>query len=102
MGTNYDWVHPPCPTCERAPSNIHIGKSSMGWSFTWHKTDTLKSCQDWFAFMEKGHGKIVDEYGRDVSLDDFKALVERKRGEHKESTDRTDDDGCRFVDGEFC
>jgi hypothetical protein len=82
MGTNYyvDDPIPCCPTCGRRSDVYHIGKSSMGSAFLFrgYRDDSLTSAKAWFEYLA-GKG-IVDEYGRKHSLEDFRRLVESKRG----------------------
>ena len=87
----------PCEDCERE-TRIHIGKSSGGWTFGFHATDTIRSYPEWLAALEAG-GRIVDEYGRVHTLEDFQKLVESKRSapnNHADSYARSD--GRDFVD----
>lgn len=78
MGTNYYWNDgaPACPTCghERA-QEIHIGKSSGGWTFSFHGTDEIRSWRDWKKVLQSG-GQITNEYGDIVSFEEFRATVE--------------------------
>jgi hypothetical protein len=126
MGTNYYHERGSvethrCPRCgdrcERCEgeTRTHIGKSSAGWTFSFHATETIRSYRDWLAVLESG-GRIVNEYGEEVSLDEFKARVEGKRsspnshakealrgawGSHYASTQFLDPEGHSFNEGEF-
>lgn len=92
MGTNY-YHHMPltnptccakcggelcCETCDRP--RLHIGKSSAGWTFSFqaHKEPRIVSFQHWVERLRQG-GKIVDEYGRIVDLQEFTAMVASKQ-----------------------
>jgi hypothetical protein len=91
MGTNYYVMPAPCcPTCGRSDPSIHIGKSSAGWAFLFHGHEdeklTLTTAKEWFAHLEGR--EIRDEYGCHVSLDDFKAMVERKKNDRISWSDR--------------
>ena len=79
MGTNYYHVDDRnvCPTCGVGETHTHIGKSSLGWTFSFRGHEQIRSYSDWLEVLEAG-GTILDEYGRAVSLDDFKALVASK------------------------
>ena len=77
MGTNYYWENVPCESCGHVAERIHIGKSSAGWAFGFHGTETIRSYRDWLAKIESG-GSIVDEYGKAIAIEDFKRLVEAK------------------------
>lgn len=96
MGTNY-YVEPRpcCPTCGRRDDRVHIGKSSMGWAFVFrgHNEDEreqLTTAAQWFAYLEGRD--ITDEYGRPVTLDEFKAMVERKKHDRVAWSDRMNRD----------
>ena len=78
MGTNYYHRTNTCPRCGRYDEQ-HIGKSSGGWSFSFQGTDSIRSYSDWLQILE-GNGKIFTEYGEEVTLEDFKELVNYKSG----------------------
>ena len=58
---------------------IHIGKSSIGWKFlfNWNKEKYYKplkhSINDFLSLY-----RIVDEYGKEISLESFWEMVEKK------------------------
>jgi hypothetical protein len=85
MGTNYYHDRDVCPTCNRPAESVHIGKSSMGWTFSFHGTPETRSYRKWLDVLEAG-GLIRNEYGEVVTLDAFKALVESKRNEKHNHT----------------
>ena len=58
---------------------IHIGKSSYGWTFCFHATDTIKSYKEWLIFLINNDAKIIDEYDKEVHLSEFAVLVDSKR-----------------------
>ena len=112
MGTNYYAVKNK-PTVF---SPIHIGKSSMGWKFCFHRVcsfenyisdEPLNTFPQWKKFLEEqtasGNIVIMNEYDEVVSLDEFLALVERKQKENNPDdftySDNIDD--YRFESGEF-
>lgn len=112
MGTNYYAVKKE-PTVLNA---IHIGKSSMGWKFCFHKVcsfenyineEPLNTFPQWKKFLEEqtanGNIIIMNEYDEVVSLDDFLKMVEIKQKEDNPDDFTYSDniDGYRFVDGEF-
>lgn len=100
MGTNYYLHYNICKCCSRS-DEIHIGKSSGGWTFSFQgfrqygfcyketgdkqeKELKITSYKDWLVFLEKMLSKgneIRDEYGDKISLDSFKEMVERKKDE---------------------
>lgn len=111
MGTNYYHRTNICPHCNRYDEH-HIGKSSAGWTFSfrgYHDYDELeiKSYAEWLSILESG-GVIYNEYGKEVTLDDFKALIEAKRNAPNNHAacgysghDTIDDEGNSFTFCEF-
>lgn len=81
MGTNY-YVEDgkKCSKCGTGGEEIHIGKSSAGWEFTfaWNNGEYYKSLPELKKWL-RGR-QIVDEYGRKVTKKDFWGLVEVKIG----------------------
>lgn len=53
------------------PQKVHLGKMSMGWPFTWNfnKTKWYSDRQSIEDFVRRG--KIIDEYEREISTEDF-------------------------------
>jgi len=76
MGTNYYLRTNICECCNRY-DEVHIGKSSAGWSFTFHGMESIRTAAHWAAEFAKG--RIFDEYGDETSVEDFWKLVEAKR-----------------------
>lgn len=106
MGTNYYAYKNTCPTCGRSDEQVHIGKSSAGWSFSFH-TD-LGLPRSWAEWRDRlRDARIEDEYGREVPLAEFEALVESKRGHRNHATlypergNYVDPEGHSFSEGEF-
>ena len=64
-------------------TEIHIGKSSAGWTFSFQETPFYKSYKELLKFYEdnKNSIEIVDEYGDKIDIDYFKKLVEDKKKE---------------------
>ena len=83
MSTNYYHRYNICDLCERYDER-HIGKSSGGWQFSFraYQNENLNlviiSWNDWKSVLVKG--KIFDEYGTEISYDDFIAKVESSKG----------------------
>ena len=112
MGTNYYAV-------ENKPSingGLHIGKSSIGWRFLFHKVDKyenhiteepLNTFPQWKEFLteqtENGTIVIMDEYNKVVALEKLLNLIEAKQSEDNPDNFRYSDnvDGYRFASGEF-
>lgn len=114
MGTNYYTVgeNKTCGECgavKDVVKALHIGKSSGGWRFLFrgHQEEGLLTASAWWAYLETR--KIVDEYGKPVSLDELKKWVASKQSE-KMPDERhmqngylsfTDPDGFGFVTSDF-
>ena len=112
MGTNYYAVkNKPTVSCP-----IHIGKSSIGWKFCFHRVDVwdnyisdepLNTFPQWKKFLDEqtanGNIVIMNEYDKVVSLDDFLKMVEIKQKENNPDDFTYSDniDGYRFTDGDF-
>lgn len=114
MGTNYYAYTDMCPHCGRGDEGLHIGKDSYGWTFSWHALSEVmdgvevKSCREWYEFLERDGVTIKSEYGDVISLDDFRKLVDGKRSEKHNQTKEypdnycwLDSDGCSFSSHEF-
>ena len=76
MGTNYYVAKNRCDCCNRYDQEYHIGKSSMGWAFSfqgypWAK---LTSWKQWKQFLKDQ--TIMDEYGDRVDYDWFVNMIE--------------------------
>lgn len=111
MGTNYYHHRDVCECCGRGGKSEHIGKSSAGWTFSFHGTEEAKSWGEWRAILRAG-GVIRNEYDEVVTVEHFEALVDAKRGEpnnHARDIGTTnvyedswlDEDGHSFYSGEF-
>jgi hypothetical protein len=85
MGTNYYLEHNHCVKCKRL-DEIHIGKNSWGWSFSFHgkrkdewsdeSMEEIKSWQDWKKLIAKDGAIIRNEYDEIVSAKEFIEIVE--------------------------
>jgi len=107
MGTNYYMKYNLCDKCGRF-DEIHLGKASAGWRFMLQYNEgkyykNWKEMKEWLKKMIKGGAVIKNEYGEEISLDEFINIVESKK---KEPIDVyytfIDEEGYRFDDGEFC
>ncbi len=86
MGTNYYAEQNCCETCGRGANRLHIGKSSAGWSFSFHAIDEwdswddlpVSSYQQWLNWLTRSGVRIVDEYGQKVTLTEFRIMVNGK------------------------
>jgi len=117
MGTNYYARINCCEHCDRPEKIIHIGKSSAGWTFSFHATDEIRSWLEWKEFLDKPNVRIFNECNEEISFEDFEKLVESKKSEPnnhvlycremRESdsylqTQFLDEEGNSFSEGEFC
>jgi len=118
MGTNYYFILPEnkkCPYCGHQELNdeIHIGKSSAGWEFGFHGTDKIRSYNDWLKFFgQNRYGTIKNEYNQELSISDFRKVVEERTGyqdyglknhttEYPSENNWNDDEGYSFSSYEF-
>jgi len=103
MGTNFYFVTPKCEHCGRGDKKKHIGKRSAGWSFTFQATEYICSYVDWLSFLENNVGKIVDEYGDEMTLQEFTEMVIQldKFRKYLYTGDYLDSNGHRFSKGEW-
>jgi hypothetical protein len=107
MGTNYYHESVPCERCGHSVTT-HIGKSSLGWTFTFHGTGEIRSWTDWLECLAMG-GVIRVSDGDVVSLADFVIMVRTKRAcSHNHARDVggggenwLDAQGNSFSAGEF-
>lgn len=109
MGTNYYLVKNK-PSID---SGLHIGKSSIGWRFLFHKLSIweadkpLNTFEQWRDYLkettESGNYVILNEYDEVVSLDDFLKMVANKQNENKPDMFEYCENvnGYRFASGEF-
>lgn len=80
MGTNYYLYTKCCPTCGIRQKIEHIGKSSGGWSFSFHACEEAHSWQEWKKYILSDPSyEILDEYGHLISMQDLEKLVESKK-----------------------
>lgn len=122
MGTNFYHRTNICDHCNRYDEH-HIGKSSGGWTFSFHGereidpemnplNEMITSFSDWKTRLKDS--KIFNEYDEEISLTEFLQLVEDKRDEKNNQTTYCriehpdyakncwlDDEGNSFSEGEF-
>lgn len=80
MGTNYYWHEnqDACPTCGHGGGRVlHIGKSSMGWTFALHidRMEDIASLDDWKELWKIPGSTIVDEYGYPQTVDAMLQII---------------------------
>ena len=119
MGTNYYLHQPKCECCNRRENQLHIGKSSCGWTFSFRGYSegegglNIRSYKEWLKFLEivleKPGYEIQDEYGNKVTLEEFSSFVDMKRKEPRNhalmflhyGNEWVDEEGHSFSGGEF-
>lgn len=76
MGTNYYVATNHCECCDRYDEEYHIGKSSMGWAFSFHgyPAERLVSWKQWKEFLKDKI--IMDEYHERIDYDWFVEMIE--------------------------
>jgi len=79
MGMNYYTRTKKCPTCEHKPEGIHLGKSSMGWQFSFQFNGGVlyKNVPEMKKWLESK--EIEDEYGESVTHKEFWTMVKDKQ-----------------------
>lgn len=108
MGCNYHVKINICSCCKRPEEEIHLGKSSAGWSFAlqYNGGKFYTNFEEMKKWLED---KVIEnEYGEKVSKEDFIKLVESKKKIKDPDTDygeRVGDikeiNGYKFFDWEF-
>ncbi len=99
MGTNYYIKDKECLACNRY-EEIHLGKSSFGWKFSFHLHEDLY--KDVPEMMEYLLGKkIFDEYGREISYKEFWEMVQNKQTGTRHDEHAIQIDGYDFFDHDF-
>ncbi len=89
MGTNYymRYKSKTCECCNRTDEEVHIGKSSYGWTFSFRgyrercNNPIIKSVKDWAEILEDEDTLIVNEYQETVSKDEFWKMIYSKENE---------------------
>ena len=99
MGTNYYLNFNKKIAKHLGTSQLHIGTSSVGWRFTFHKIPNLAETVTAWIHLTK-QGTIVDEYGRNHSFSWFWELVDNKSHDSHQSHCELVN-GNDFLEGEF-
>ena len=123
MGTNYYIRSKPCECCGRGGEPLHIGKSSVGWKFSFHVEGEIDTGKKWREVLFNTAEIIEDEYGDQITGPDLWDLIEYKQHHDKltlencwqlcgcspschdrkpDSRFYLDEDGYSFSRGEFC
>lgn len=104
-----------CYSCfDTGKKAIHIGKSSMGWQFSFQAHKGINSFRDWLSYIKNNHSPIFNEEGEKIKLLDFIKMVtfkQNKEGnlshidyckERNEVYDCfKDNEGYNFINNEF-
>ena len=128
MGTNYyvDEKRLRSLECGDEDERLHIGKQSSGWVFCFQSQTAifdpakdgeeprpraipLRSVKDFKFLLDRWllphRGRIVDEYGKELSSEEFWLIVEASRHRRNEAgrldSDSYIDDGFDFYTREF-
>jgi hypothetical protein len=120
MGTNFyieEKTDDCCPCCGKALvyKQIHIGKRSAGWKFTFQKQPTKwESYTQFLNYVNSNKSEIIDEYGRLVDFKEFCNEIEVRQKDpdllcHVTECAKTytgyhgykDKQGYGFVEGDF-
>ena len=106
MSTNYYVEMNRCSHCGRS-EEIHLGKDSAGWKFNFNYNDgEFYTDFDELRYWLKGK-TIVDEYGREITFDNFLYRVYSKQKDLSHSDEYPDDAnsfsvaGYEFTDCKF-
>jgi len=110
VGTNYYIKKEVCEKCGRSDGDIHLGKSSFGWQFSFQYNGgqfykNVKEMKVWTKDKD-----IFNEYGEKVSYEEFWEMVKSKQKKkfcnhaemYKNQGNQHVIDGYSFSDGEFC
>jgi len=107
MGTNYYIKINVCPACKRPEEEIHLGKASFGWQFSFQYNGgkyykNVKEMKEWLRGRQ-----IWDEYDEKVRQKAFWKMIESKRGGKNHTKECPEDhrsfniEGYSFTDCEF-
>ena len=90
MGTNYNVHTPRCPNaCEHcaATQTLHLGKSSIGWRFTFQAEPEWPREHAYNLWLERAKsGEIRDEHGQAITLDELLTLIQAKQNDQSHTT----------------
>lgn len=105
MGTNYYATLNACECCKRS-DQIHLGKSSGGWKFSFQGSEAVRDFDAWCALV-RAASRIYDEYGCDMSAEQMIAHArDWQQGQshsrlYPSSSNWRDANGYEFTDNEF-
>lgn len=115
MSTNYYLPQDCSAPCEHCSTDeLHIGKKSTGWTFSFrgHPSLGIRSRKDWEQQVSKA-GSVRDEYGRTLTPAEFWDVVDSTRASRSnkmpplsrvgnDQGNYADPEGWDFADYEFC
>ena len=99
MGTNYYLNTDYCPCCGKPRKKVHLGKSSHGWKFLFHKSKNIRDFKSFCEYIKNGN--IEDEYGEEVDKEYLLDLIDAKQ-EDKDHDNAENIDGYNFISVDFC
>lgn len=79
MGTNYFLRTIQCDKCMHTACEKHIGKASMGWSFSFMSYDDIHSFQCWKREILDPKKLIFNEYNDPINKEWFFEMVKEKQ-----------------------
>ena len=104
MGTNYYAVKKK-PRIVKVYDEIHLGKSSVGWKFSFQRQpEYYNNYEEFENFILNNKDFIVkDEYGHVIKPEDLLELIKQKQKEKNHADFKYDQNvnGYRFTDEEF-
>ena len=88
---------------EYIQNGFHVGKSSFGWRFVFHKQDRYENLEELKEFYNKHSDvfELYDEYGRPMDFEKFLAFVEGKQTGQVGTHCELQEDGTAWLDCEF-
>ena len=98
MGTNYYLKTDFCPCCGQPRKKIHLGKSSYGYKFLFHKSKKICNFESFCELLKTGI--IENEYGEEIDKDFLLDLIESKQTDKKHE-DANHIQGYDFLEADF-
>lgn len=62
--------------------NIHMGKSSAGWTFSFHAVAEMKTAKEhmaYYQYLVSVGWQIFNDYGEELTFNEFNCMVEAKK-----------------------
>ena len=94
MGTNYYLLTEVCEHCNRGVGEIHLGKSSGGWAFSFRgyhpnqphdlppSIEKVENIEEWRQLVNLPNSIVKDEYGDIEDKEEFIKWTGAKEGKH--------------------